>query len=56
VAHSVLRTALTLSLALLGAGADVNLPDKAGATALDHARRRHCRRIMQILREAGARR
>ena len=39
---------------LVDAGADVNLPDEAGTTPLDHARRRDFKAIARILREAGA--
>ena len=38
---------------LVGAGADVNLPDKEGATPLDHARERDFPAIERILRRAG---
>lgn len=36
-------------------GADVNLPDRDGITALAHARQRNYRDIIRILESAGAR-
>ena len=41
--------------ALAEAGADVNIPDKQGTTALQHARRRGYVEIARILENAGAR-
>ena len=41
--------------ALVKAGADVNLPDRQGTTALEHARRRGYSQIARILESAGAR-
>ena len=40
---------------LVGAGADPNIPDESGTTALAHARRRGLEAIERILLEAGAR-
>lgn len=39
---------------LVGAGADVNLPDHDGVTALEHARRRGFTAMASILEQAGA--
>jgi uncharacterized protein len=41
--------------ALVKAGADVDLPDRHGTTALQHARRRGYSQIARILESAGAR-
>jgi ankyrin repeat protein len=41
--------------ALVEAGADVNIPDRQGATALQHARRRGYVEMARILENAGAR-
>jgi ankyrin repeat protein len=41
--------------ALVKAGADVNLPDRRGTTALGHARARGYSQIARILENAGAR-
>ncbi len=41
--------------ALVEAGADVNIPDKQGATPLQHARRRGYVEMARILENAGAR-
>jgi len=41
--------------ALAGAGADVNVPDRQGATALRHARTRGYSQIARILENAGGR-
>jgi uncharacterized protein len=40
--------------ALIGAGCDVNLPDRNGTTALGHARNRAYSQIARILERAGA--
>ena len=40
---------------LVGAGADPNIPDESGTTALAHARRRGLEAIERILLEGGAR-
>lgn len=40
---------------LVAGGADVNIPDSHGVTALQHARQRGQRQIVRILEEAGAR-
>ena len=40
---------------LVDAGADPNIPDESGTTALAHARRRGSEAIERILLEAGAR-
>jgi hypothetical protein len=40
---------------VLAAGADPNIPDKNGVTALAHADKRGQRAVAQLLREAGAR-
>jgi hypothetical protein len=40
---------------LVDAGADVDIPDRSGTTALAHARRRGFAAIERILRDAGAR-
>ena len=40
---------------LVDAGADPNIPDESGTTALAHARRRGLEAIERILLEAGAR-
>jgi hypothetical protein len=40
--------------ALVGAGADVWVPDRQGMTALAHARRRGYVQIARILERAGA--
>lgn len=39
---------------LIAAGADLNLPDKEGVTALAHARQRGQREVVQLLQAAGA--
>lgn len=39
---------------LIAAGADVNLPDKEGVSALSHARQRGQRAVVQLLQAAGA--
>ena len=39
----------------MAAGADVNLPDRAGVTPLAHATQRGQDQIAGILRDAGAR-
>jgi ankyrin repeat protein len=41
--------------ALVKAGADVDLPDRQGTTAIEHARRRGYSQIARILESAGAR-
>ena len=40
--------------ALVNAGADVNIPDRHGTTALGHARSRGYSQIARILERAGA--
>jgi hypothetical protein len=41
--------------ALVAAGANVNIPDRAGVTPLAHARGRGYREMTAILEKAGAR-
>ena len=41
--------------ALVEAGADVNIPDRQGATPLQHARRRGYVEMARILENAGGR-
>jgi hypothetical protein len=41
--------------ALVDAGADVNIPDRAGVTPLGHARSRDYKQMIEILAGAGAR-
>ena len=52
--ETILKSYQEIVATLIRHGADVNLADREGRTALDHARQRGYARIRQLLQAAGA--